>query len=189
MDDVPAHAGKGGLRGGESGDAAADHDRQRAGHCPDLPARHRRVEKVDAQREQTGGDLARGSGADGTHVDRHQPGPAGARHPVLTEHHLLDVGRIGDHRNHQIHLARERRRTARRSRSGSEQWLHGRRAARPDGELVAPVQQIERHRAPHDSQTDEPDFHFIFLRDRVTMMRWSVPCRRAPSRCHHLSGG
>jgi len=43
--------------------------------------------------------------------------------------------------------------------AGLEQRLHRFGAARPDSDFVATLQQIERHRAPHDAEADKADLH------------------------------
>jgi hypothetical protein len=43
--------------------------------------------------------------------------------------------------------------------SGVEQRLHRFGAARPDGDLMAALQQIERHRASHDAEANGSDIH------------------------------
>jgi hypothetical protein len=78
---------------------------------------------------------------------------------LLAEHHLLDIGRVGDHRDHHVRDLGQAGGIRRGAGAGIQQGLHRLRAARPDGQLVTGTQQVQRHWAPHDTQTDESDFH------------------------------
>ena len=88
---------------------AADHDRERPVDRAHLAAANRRVEhrrrRVAAEPLR---ERARRTGIDRAHVDDQRPGAAPPEHAVGTEHHLLDVGRVGQHRDDDV-AARARR--------------------------------------------------------------------------------
>ena len=103
---------------------AADHDRERLLAGADLAARHRRVEQVDALLRQRRRPLAREQRIAGAHVDDDGAPGAGRRRGRVAEDHGVDVGRIGQHQDHDVGRARDVGRRGGRGRAG------GRRAPR-----------------------------------------------------------
>ena len=158
MDDVLAHAFERRFGFSEGRVGAAGHDRQRAGDGTDFAAGHRGIHEIDAGGSEIDPDPAGGGGGDGAHVHRHQPRCHALRRAA---HDFGDVRRIGDHRDHQFIALRGLRRAAAPLGAGVEQRLHRFGAARPDSELVAALEQVEGHRAPHDPEADESDLHDV----------------------------
>jgi hypothetical protein len=71
--------------------------------------------------------------------------------------HFGDVRRIGDHRDYQFIALRSFRRAVAPVVPASSSGCID--AARPDGDLMAALQQIEHHRASRDPEADESDIH------------------------------
>ena len=156
MHDVLAHAFEGGQGFGKTCIRTAGHDRQRAGDGADLAARHRGIDEIDSGGSEIDADLARGGGGNGAHVDGDE---AGCRALRDAAHHFGDIRRIGDHRDHQFVAAGCFGRAGGALCAGFEQRPHRFGAARPDGDGMAALDEIERHRAPHDAEADKGNFH------------------------------
>jgi hypothetical protein len=84
-------------------------------------------------------------------------------HAAGAQRHLLHVGRVGDHREHHVAGRGHLGRAAGALRPGLQQRRHRLGAPRPHGEVETALEDVERHRAPHDAQTDETDFHELSL--------------------------
>jgi hypothetical protein len=134
----------------------AGHNRQGAGDGPDFAARNRRINEIDTCRREVFTDLACGGRGDGAHVDGDQPGLAGSGDRT---HDLGDIRRIGHHGDHQFvatgGFGRIGRRLGAGSSSGCMDSARRAQTVRP----VATLEQIERHRAPHDAEADKSNIH------------------------------
>jgi hypothetical protein len=93
---------------------AADHDRERAVLGLRPGAGHGGLEKGHAVVGEPLANLACGGGRDGGHVDRQGAVSEPVQRTLIAEQHLLDLGRVGHHRDHHRRavgsLARGRRR-------------------------------------------------------------------------------
>ena len=175
MHDVLAHARKGRLRPRKTALAAAGHDRQGAGNGADFAARDRSIDKIDAGCRQFLADPACRRRRNGAHIDGHQARLGTARYPA---HHLGNVGGIGHHGNHQLIAGRGIGRADCRACPCGEQRLHGFGTPCPNGDLVAALDEIERHRASHDAQADESDLHELLQVDKLEIVGHGKPWSR-----------
>jgi hypothetical protein len=158
MDDVLAHAFEGRLALAKAAsEPPAMIDRVPA-MAPTSPPETGASMKSTPAAASSSPILAGGGRGDGAHVDSDQPGAAAAGDAA---HDLGDVRRIGDHGDHQFIAPGRIGRAAGGFGAGVEQRLHRFGAARPDGDLVAALDEIERHRAPHDAEADKSDLHAV----------------------------
>lgn len=81
---------------------AADHDRQGALDGSRFAAADRSVEHSHARLPGLLRHGDGGLGCDGAHVDEQQVGPRRREDAVLSEHHIGDLGRVRQHRDHHV---------------------------------------------------------------------------------------
>ena len=93
---------------------------------------------------------------DRAHVDHDLARRQSFRDAVLGEEHLLDVGRVGDHDEDDLGFFGDLLRRGASDGVLVEQVLRELVAA-PEKHLVTGGHQMTRHRAPHDSDTDEAE--------------------------------
>jgi hypothetical protein len=99
---------------------------------------------------------------------------------LATAHDLGHVGRIGHHGNDQFVTACRVSRTW-CDGAGIEQGLHRFGATRPDSDRMAALDEIVRHRAPHDAQADKSDFHAELRVEKAGILGRPTPWSRHTS--------
>jgi hypothetical protein len=82
------------------------------------------------------------------HVDRRLAFCEARRDAVFAEQNLLDVRRVGNHRDDEIRRSRDLRRIAARLGAVRKE-LRGSAAARKDVERMAALEKMARHRTAH----------------------------------------
>jgi len=143
---------------------AADHDGERGVDGTDLAARHRRVEKLHAQRFEAPADAARGLGIDGRHVDDHQAFlSAACGHAAGAEHHRLDIGHVGHHGEYDVGVPRHLGGAGVRLGGDILERVERGGAPRPQMQRVAGPRQVQCHGAAHEAKPDESDIHLCPL--------------------------
>ena len=157
MRDRPTHRLKDREHRVEDRLLAADHDRERSVDRALLSARDRRVEHRDALVREGMADLLRDDRRDRGHVHVDQPASSAFDDAVLSERHLLDVGRVGEHRDQHLALRGDLARRGGGSGARPDELVHGRAAPVVDDERVSGLQEIFRHGASHDAESNESD--------------------------------
>jgi len=161
MDDVAAHRGESRPGFFEIGGIATDHDRKRTGNGAANPTRDRRIEKSHPALLESGGDPLRSAGIDRRHFDAEPPGRGGFDDTGKAEIDSLDIGRGGQHRNHQVALCG---RLAHRTRPLRAQLCRSVERRRDDilGERFEFFpDEVGQHRLPHCPGSDKPNLHAL----------------------------
>ena len=87
-----------------------------------------------------------------------EPAAAPASHAVVAEQHVLDVGRVGQHRDDDVgRRARPPPAMTARSAPASHELVDRSRAPRMHGQREPGGEQVARHGRAHDAEPDEPD--------------------------------
>lgn len=159
MDDVPAHAREGRLGFGEGRFGTTGHDRQRAGDGADLAAGNRRIHEIDAGSGEIDADLA--CVAAGAMVFFMSTAPARAPRSCATPRMTSATSGASATIEITSSLPCTTSVGLPVTLAPASVVAASIRAARPDSDLVAALQQVECHRAPHDSEADESDLHSV----------------------------
>ena len=164
MGDRLAHGLQGGHGAFHLRRIAADHDAQRAFGRAFAAAADRRIEHADPFSGQGRGDIARGLGADGAHID-HQAARFGAvDDAIFAEDDRLHVRRIADAGDDDIAFCSDICRAAAAVGAGRDDGIHAAGGAVPNVEREAGLQQVAGHAFAHDAEADEADgfVHLLF---------------------------
>ena len=148
----------------------ADHDREPGFDRTDLAARYRRVECAEGWpvRGRALREVARRGRTDGAHIDRQQSFVCTARDAVGAEHDGLDVGRVGDHRHHDVAAFGDFAGGANGRRTGIRKRLRAIDRPIRDRDGEACLQRVARHRGAHDPEAHEADaLHQLVLLDVI----------------------
>ncbi|OIQ82618.1 hypothetical protein GALL_355820 [mine drainage metagenome] len=176
--DVATHALEQRAHAREGLVAAAAHDGQRRRLGADFAAGHRRVDVIGAQRLDARGEVLGLQRGDRAHVDDDLARAQALRDAVVAEQHAFDVGRVGQHQEHDVGALGDFARAGAGLRAGVEQRRRH-AAARMRVQRGVRGQQVARHRRAHDSQSDESDvLHCLLLVQSVNVRRASSPGRR-----------
>ncbi|MPN18180.1 hypothetical protein SDC9_165538 [bioreactor metagenome] len=135
----------------EEGLLSAHHDRKRPVHRLRLSPGNRRVQHAHLLLRAGLLHLLARKRGDGGHVDEDQALGRPLQHPALAHHHALDVGAVGQHRDHQGHPRRNIGRACRRTRTGRHHVLHVILVHIEAHHLVARLQQVLCHGLAHDA--------------------------------------
>ena len=146
-----------GSRARERVPVAAHHDHERSVAGAHVSARHRGVERADVLGLGGFVDLDRERGLAGGHVDQQRPLPHRLEHLTLPEDHVTHVGRGAEHRDHHVGVLGDLRRGVAPLSSGFQQRLGAAARAVVDGDVVAAVQEVARHRPAHHAGADPAD--------------------------------
>src|SRR5580704_3775912 len=152
-----AHGGEDRCRGLEVGGRAADHDRQHALDGALLAAGYRRVEHAEAPLGALGGQFRRYVRADAREVDHQRPGRRVLEDPAGTGQHRAHVGGVRHHRGHHVGVTDRLGDVRRAAPPGRDELLDPAGAPVVPGDVETGLDQVGRHRRPHDPQPDEAD--------------------------------
>jgi hypothetical protein len=141
----------------EGGFVPTHHDHERGVARADVAAGDRRVERLHLAGVGRLRDLHRERGFARGHVDEQRTGPHGLHDPALAKQHLAHIGRVAEHREHDVALRGQCGRRVRPSRSVGHQLVGARPRAVEDGQSVPGAQQMSRHGGAHDAGTDPAD--------------------------------
>ena len=154
--------------------AAADHDRERAGDGALVAAAHRRVEHLGPGGGSTLRQLAGSARGDRAHVDGQPAGSQRLERAVRAEVDLANLGRVGQHRDQDVGGGRDLGRRGAGPRALGRQRGHGRGVDVEDGQPVARLQQVAGHGPAHDPEADQPERQLV-VHQRFSMPRSAVP--------------
>ena len=171
---------------------AADHDGERAVLGPRPRTRDGRVEKRGAALvPEALGDRPRGTRRDRGHVDRQIDDRQALRRPVAAEQHVLQLGRVREHRDRQLgargRAARRRRDPHALARMFGGELLGALARPVPDRHVKPRADQVGGHRAPHDPEPEER--HSLDRRHAPRSVPAASRARRGRRRPASRSGG
>ena len=146
---------------------AAHHEGQGAVDGLGLAAGDGGVQHLDVLLGQLRGDLLRGHGVDGAHVDKGGAGAHVGGHAVLAQHDGLHLGAVGDHGHHQVAGLADLVVGGGLGAAGDD-LVHGGLIQVVDSQVIAGLQHILGHGLAHDAQSDQSDLHKKFLLTKNT---------------------
>ena len=157
MGDGRAHGPEDRLGAREGLRFPPDHDRQGGVRRTDRAARHGRVEERDALLGEVLGHAPHRDRRDRAHVDEKAPARRRRQEAVRTVDHLLDLRRVGQHRDRDVGLPRRVSR-ARRGRGAMLGEFLDRLGPHVVGaHRVAGLEKVDHHLPAHRSEPDEAD--------------------------------
>jgi hypothetical protein len=137
------------------GDIAADHNAEGPARRALRSTAHRRIEHMNVTFCQVRRDPLCRPRADRAHVDHQRTGACAVNDAAFAEEHLFDIGSIADAGDDDVAVECQIAGTAGGSCPFRRQFVHAAGGAVPYPQRKPCLQDIARHAAPHDAETDE----------------------------------
>ncbi len=155
MGDRLAHCLKDRQRTCELVCCATNHDAQRAARCALAAPADRCIQHLDALKREPFGNRACGLWADGAAIDHQRTRSCAMDHAVFTQNHCLDIGRIAHAGDDDVTGGGHVGRAGAKLGARCNQLVAAAGCAIPHHQRKAGIENVARHTAAHDTQTDK----------------------------------